>query len=60
MVSAAYYEKGMKKLYSGNITETDKKKAVKDTITILKQFGYDSGADFFEKIMSSDNTDDRK
>lgn len=58
MVTPAHYEYDMKKL-SDNInvinwkvsTET-KVKAIDDTISVLKQFGYDSGAEIFKRIMS--------
>lgn len=60
MVSAAYYEKEMKKLVSGHITEKEKKRAIDSTVSVLKQFGYDSGADAFKLLMNTDNSDDRK
>lgn len=56
MVTPAHYEYDMKKLYEGinlmnwTISAENKQKAIDDTISVLKQFGYDSGAELFKRI----------
>ena len=53
METAAEYESSMKQkladLKLGKPLQAEK--AVVETVKVLKQFGYDSGADSFEKIM---------
>lgn len=53
LISAAVYERDMKQrleaLESG--TQLQAEKAVVETIEVLKQFGYDKGAEAFYKIV---------
>ena len=57
MVTPAYFENDMKD-YENQMSFKDadkekiKEKAVKDTVHVLKQYGYDSGAESFERIMN--------
>ena len=51
MITAAAYEQ-MMKTYKENINAPlSAEKAVMDTIEVLKQFGYEAGAIFFEEIV---------
>ena len=58
MVTAAHfedafqeYEKKIPKVILEQSQKEDVKLMVKDVTTILRQFGYDAGANIFEKIM---------
>lgn len=56
MIYPAYYENAMKDLQnleknSDLMSEKTKEKAVNDTVDILKQFGYDGGANIFKELM---------
>ena len=48
MITPAYYEDAMKM----NEENKNKKAAIKDTIIVLKQYGFDSGADILERMMN--------
>ena len=60
MMMPAHYEDSMQELEAmlknPNCTPEKavdiKMKAMKDTVSVLKQFGYDSGADIFINIMN--------
>ena len=53
LITAAVYE-DMMQTYRENLKNgcpLQAEKAVKDTVDVLKQFGYDSGAKVFEEVM---------
>lgn len=53
MVTPAHFEDSMKE----NERDHNVKAAVKDTVTILKQFGYDSGANILLRMMEHKEDD---
>lgn len=53
MITPAHFEDSMKE----NEREHNVKAAVKDTVTILKQFGYDSGANILLRMMEQKEDD---
>ncbi|MBO4541631.1 MAG: hypothetical protein J5725_00465 [Bacteroidales bacterium] len=55
MVTQAYYEEYMRT----NKENNDKKNAIKDTITILKQDGYDAGADILAEMFLGEKDNEK-
>ena len=54
MITPAYYE-----MYMNQHKENgDKKNAIKDTVTVLKQHGYDCGADILADMLCECNKDE--
>lgn len=55
MITAANYEQSMKmrqaNIINGFDAEKEQRKALEETLEVLKQFGFDAGADYFESIM---------
>ena len=62
MITPANYEYGMKELYYNNkvITDKERNKAIDLTISVLKEYGFDSGAEVFKKLISECKSDDLK
>ncbi len=54
LITAAVYEDMMQTYEESlkNGCKIQKEKVVEDTVTVLKQFGYDSGAEIFKNIMA--------
>lgn len=50
MVTPALFEDSME-IYLQNPSVENKEKALADTISVLKQYGYDSGASLFDKLL---------
>lgn len=47
MITPAIYEDNMQELESSH----NYNKAISDTVTVLKQFGYDAGAELFKRLL---------
>lgn len=57
MITAAHYEQMME----SNKENKDYKNAIKDTISVLKEYGYDAGANILvEMLKENGNTTDGK
>lgn len=56
MITAQYYLEYMRK----NKENGDVKNAVKDTVAVLKQYGYDMGADILADMLCECNKDETK